>query len=173
MRSRLSAAYKGLNTLLMQAGAKDFRSGQIFNDTVFFEESVDIHHVFPKAWFAGKGISSNIYDSIINKTPLSARTNRIIGGIAPSAYLAKIQAGGDDTPAMPASTLNEHLASHLIDPALLRADDFPAFFAAREKALLKLIEQATGRSAYRGDADEPEQEVDPSPDAEQSRMAAE
>ena len=173
MRSRLSAAYKGLNALLMRAGAQDFRSGQVFDDAVFFDESVDIHHVFPKAWCAGKGISPNIYDSIINKTPLAARTNRIIGGVAPSAYLAKIQAGADKTPAMPASTLDEHLASHLIDPALLRADDFPAFIAAREKALLKLIEQATGRSAYRGDADEPEQEVDPSPDTDQPLMVAE
>ena len=68
---------------------------------------------------------------------------------------------------------DDHLTSHLIDPALLRANDFPAFIAAREKALLKLIEQATGRSAYRGDADEPEQEVDPSPDIDQTQMAAE
>ncbi len=173
MRSRLSAAYKGLNALLMRAGAQDFRSGQVFDDSVFFDESVDIHHVFPKAWCVGKGISPEIYDSIINKTPLSARTNRIIGGVAPSAYLAKLQAGGDKLPALPAATLDDHLASHLIDPGLLRADDFPAFIAAREKALLKLIEQATGRSAYRGDADEPEQEVDPSPDAEQPLMAAE
>lgn len=173
MRSRLSAAYKGLHALLMRAGAQDFRSGQEFDDTVFFDESVDIHHVFPKAWCAAKGISSNIFDSIINKTPLSARTNRIIGGVAPSTYLGKLQVGGDKTPALPAATLDHHLASHLIDPALLRADDFQAFIAAREKALLKLIEQATGRSAYRGDADEPEQEADPSSDAEQPLIAAE
>ena len=173
MRSRLSAAYKGAHALLMQTGAKDFRSGQVFDDTVFFDESVDIHHVFPKAWCAGRGISPNIYDSIINKTPLSARTNRIIGGVAPSAYLAKLQAGGDKAPPLPTATLDDHLASHLIDPALLRADDFHAFIAAREKGLLKLIEQATGRSAYRGDADEPEQEVDPSLDGEQTQMAAE
>lgn len=62
MRSRLSAAYKGVHALLMQAGARDFRSGQEFDHAVFFDESVDIHHVFPKAWCAGKGISPNIYD---------------------------------------------------------------------------------------------------------------
>ena len=173
MRSRLSAAYKGLNALLMRAGAQDFRSGQEFDDSVFFDENVDIHHVFPKAWCAGKGISPDVYDSIINKTPLSARTNRIIGGVAPSAYLAKLQAGGEKTLVLPAATLDSHLASHLIDPALLRADNFSAFIVAREKALLKLIEQATGRSAYRGNADEPEQEADPPSDAKQSLIAAE
>ena len=36
MKMRLSAAYKGMNVLLMKEGAKDFRSGQNFDDTVFF-----------------------------------------------------------------------------------------------------------------------------------------
>jgi hypothetical protein len=44
---------------------------------------------------------------------------------------------------------------------------------AREKALLKLVEQATGRPAFRGDADEPEQELDASPDEAEAAIAAE
>jgi hypothetical protein len=36
MRMRLSAAYKGVNALLMKEGAQDFRSGQKFDHTVFF-----------------------------------------------------------------------------------------------------------------------------------------
>ena len=35
MRMRLSAAYKGVNALLMKEGAQDFRSGQRFDHTVF------------------------------------------------------------------------------------------------------------------------------------------
>ena len=45
---RLSAAYKGMNALLMKEGAQDLRSGQKFDHTVFFGENVDIHHIFPK-----------------------------------------------------------------------------------------------------------------------------
>ena len=78
MRSRLSAAYKGINAMLMTKGAKDFRSGQEFDQTVFFDESVDIHHVFPREWCRQVGIPHGVYDSIINKTPLTARTNRIL-----------------------------------------------------------------------------------------------
>ena len=48
MRMRLSAAYKGVNALLMREGAQDFRSGQRFDHTVFFGENVDIHHIFPQ-----------------------------------------------------------------------------------------------------------------------------
>ena len=76
----------------MKEGAQDFRSGQKFDHTVFFGENVDIHHIFPQDWCKKQGIKPKVFDSIINKTPLSYRTNRIIGGVAPSDYLAKLEA---------------------------------------------------------------------------------
>lgn len=84
MRTRLSAAYKGIHALLMREGARDFRSGQKFDDTVFFDEAVDIHHIFPRAWCVAQHIPEKVFDNVINKTPLSYRTNPIIGGTAPS-----------------------------------------------------------------------------------------
>ncbi|MDR0673112.1 MAG: DUF262 domain-containing protein [Zoogloeaceae bacterium] len=137
MRSRLSAAYKGMNALLMDKGAKDFCSGQKFDDTVFFGENVDIHHIFPKAWCLGKGIRPEVFDSIINKTPLSYRTNRVIGGVAPSEYLARLKTAG-----MTDASLDENLRSHLIDPELLRADRFEDFLVSRQRCLLDLIREA-------------------------------
>ncbi len=73
MRMRLSAAYKGMNALLMQEGAQDFRSGQKFEQTVFFGENVDIHHIFPQNWCKGQGIKAAVFDSIINKHPSRIR----------------------------------------------------------------------------------------------------
>ena len=93
MRTRQSAAYKGIHALLMREGAKDFRSGQGYEQTVFFDEGVDIHHIFPEQWCKAQKIDVKIYDTVINKTPLSYRTNRIIGGVAPSLYLAKLELG--------------------------------------------------------------------------------
>lgn len=154
MRMRLSAAYKGVNALLMQVGAQDFRSGQKFNYTVFFDENVDIHHIFPQDWCKKNGFKPNVYDSIINKTPLSYRTNRIIGGSAPSGYLDKLQKGNGSNPSIDPSILDTYLKSHLIDPSLLRADKFNEFMEDRQKRLLKLIEQATGHTAYTGDIKE-------------------
>ena len=90
MTSRLSAAYKGVHVLLMQTGARDFRTGQDFSHAVYFGEGVDIHHVFPKAWCEAQKIGRSQYDTVVNKTPLFYKTNRMIGGAAPSAYLAKI-----------------------------------------------------------------------------------
>jgi hypothetical protein len=150
MRMRLSAAYKGMNVLLMKHGAQDFRSGQKFDDTVFFGENVDIHHIFPRDWCKKKGIDPKVYDSIINKTPLSYRTNRIIGGSAPSEYLAKLETGNKLTPAIASVELDGHLLSHMIAPDLLRTDRFSEFLEDRQKRLLGLIEAATGKQAYSG-----------------------
>ena len=156
MTSRLSAAYKGVNALLMNEGARDFRSGQPFNHATYFDEAVDIHHIFPRAWCQKAGIRREQFDTIINKTPLSSQTNRIIGGDAPSHYLGKLPHQGSASDA----EVDRHLQSHLIDPTLLRADDFDAFIAHRREALLALIEKAIGKSVYRGTAaDEPVEDV--------------
>lgn len=155
MKSRLSAAYKGVNALLMKQGALDFRSGQPFDHTVFFGEYVDIHHIFPKDWCTKQGISPKIYDSIINKTPLSYKTNRTIGGSAPSNYLQSLEKGNNkETPPIEPAQLNQYLSSHCINPELLRADNFNAFMEDRQKQLLALIEQAMGKTAYMGDVQE-------------------
>jgi len=162
MRMRLSAAYKGVNALLMKEGAKDFRSGQGFDHTVFFGEYVDIHHIFPQDWCRQNDHKPEIFDSIINKTPLSYRTNRKIGGAAPSQYLAVLETGDKKTQGIPPDRLDACLASHLIDPALLRADNFEAFLADRQKKLLVLIEAAMGKKAIGGEVpDGDEDESDP------------
>ncbi len=170
MRMRLSAAYKGVNALLMKTGALDFRSGQHFDHTVFFGEGVDIHHIFPRAWCKMNGIDPSIYDSIINKTPLSYRTNRIIGGVAPSAYLAKLEKGDADTPAIDVDQLDQYLTTHLIDPSLLHSDYFSEFMEDRQAKLLQLIEKAMGKSAYTGEDSEEGEEADFDEDAAEAAL---
>lgn len=158
LRTRLSAAYKGVHALLMRCGAEDFRSGQPFDQTVFFDENVDIHHVFPEAWCKHKqqAIKPEIYNSIINKTPLSARTNRIIGGVAPSTYLARLEKGGERIPPIPAERLESILRTHELDVGLMRTNDFNSFFNDRRERLLKLIEAAMGKPAVREDVAPPD-----------------
>lgn len=156
LRSRLSAAYKGVHALLMRTAAEDFRSGQPFDQAVFFDENVDIHHIFPEAWCKSQGIQPERYNSIVNKTPLSARTNRTIGGVAPSAYLGRLEKGGDGHPAIPADRLKTILLSHEIDVEILNANSFDKFFDDRRGRLLTLIEKAMGKAAVREDISPPD-----------------
>ncbi len=164
LRTRLSAAYKGIHALLMAEGAIDFRSGQPFGQAVFFDEYVDIHHIFPQDWCRKRKIEAKVFDTVINKTPLSYKTNRILGGVAPSDYLGRLEKGGKDAPAIDEAALNGYLASHAMDPALLRADDFDGFMADREAKLLSIIAKATGHPIALAQAaainDEPEEGED-------------
>jgi hypothetical protein len=170
MRMRLSAAYKGMNALLMKEGAQDLRSGQKFDHTVFFGENVDIHHIFPQNWCKSQGIKPAIFDSIINKTPLSYRTNRIIGGVAPSQYIAKLERGNETVPPIASEKLDVYLESHLIEPVLLRADKFETFMDERQKRLLALIEQAMGKAAYTGNVAEEGEDAEADEDATEAEL---
>ncbi len=149
LRTRLSAAYKGVNALLMRRGAEDFRSGQLFDQAVFFDENVDIHHIFPEAWCKQQGIKPEVYNSVINKTPLSARTNRIIGGIAPSDYLGRLLNGTGQNAPITADRLESILKSHEIAIGLMWENKFDLFFNDRRERLLALIEAAMGKPATR------------------------
>lgn len=145
LRTRNSAAYKGIATLLLRENALDFISGEPIDITSYFFEKIDIHHIFPEEWCKRQGISPDLYNSIINKTPLSARSNRIIQGHAPSKYLERIQkhAGYDK------ERMDKVLTSHVIDPVLLRSDDFYGFFEYRKEAILSRIEHAMGKPVAR------------------------
>jgi hypothetical protein len=54
------------------------------------------------------------------------------------------------TPSIDSRKLDVYLNSHLIEPSLLRSDKFEDFMEDRQKKLLPLIEQATGKAAYLG-----------------------
>jgi predicted lactoylglutathione lyase len=153
MYSRLSAAYKGVNALLLANGARDFLSGQKITAKFFFDESIDIHHIFPRDWCEKNNIKWTVFDSIINKTPLTARTNRILGGIAPSRYITRLQNGWESAPTIDPADLDTYLASHGINTPALRRDDFDAFMDDRRRMLLALVEAAMGKPAVRESQD--------------------
>ena len=145
LRTRNSAAYKGVFILQMQKGAKDFRTGDEIQWSNYFDDGIDIHHIFPQKWCEDNNISPNIYNSIINKTPISPRTNRMIGGRAPSLYLETITKISE----MTSEKVNEIMQSHMIPLEKLEADEFEGFMEARKEELIKQIEFVTGKSVQR------------------------
>jgi hypothetical protein len=145
LRTRNSAAYKGLYALLLKSGCLDFRTGEEITLQTYFDDKIDIHHIFPQKYCLESGIDPKRCDCVINKTALSAKTNRIIGGNAPDAYLARLQKqSGIDSERM-----QDILASHGIDSAALLNNDFTAFFEKREALLLQLVEKAMGKPVQR------------------------
>jgi hypothetical protein len=141
VRKRYGAVYQGLAALLRREGAIDWCTGEEINDVIYFEEQIDSHHIFPVAWCRKKGIDPKKYNCLINRTPLSAKTNKKIGSKAPSLYLEEFERSGTS-----ARRLDEILRSHAISPKTLRRDDFEAFFQMRANNLLTLIGKAMGKS---------------------------
>lgn len=149
LQTRLSAAYKGVMALLLKSGSMDLISGRPMDFTSFIDEAIDIHHIFPRA-YAEKHYKREKWNSIVNKTPLFARTNRILSGHAPSVYLNRIERDEKVT----TEKLNQYIESHLISVEQLRADNFNDYFAERAKSLLDLISAAMGKSIANRDSEE-------------------
>ena len=145
LRTRNSAAYKGIYALLMRNGSPDWMKAEPMNMATFFSYQVDIHHIFPKAWSEKNGIDTARRESIVNKTAISRTTNISIGGRSPAEYVTTLEKKAGVT----SEQLDDILESHEINPAALRAADFDAFFADRKERLLKLISEAMAKEAIR------------------------
>ncbi len=148
LRTRNSAAYKGISLLVLREGSEDWFWKASIRDLEIDEVSLDIHHVFPRAWCESRGISRSRYDSILNKTPLSYKANRKIGGQAPSAYIEKLQK--DKTVRLDDNSMNTILRSHALSAELLRNDDFDGFIEDRRERLGALVAKAMGKGVSRG-----------------------
>ena len=123
----------------MKSHATDWRTGNALTVTAYHDDPIDIHHIFPVAWCkADLPIPEWLYNSIINKTPVDAETNRRIGGRAPSDYLPLLRKRN--------ARLDETLRSHWLDPELLEDDDFSGCFIERGEQMLGLIGRAMGRN---------------------------
>ena len=158
LRDYNSAAYKGIFALLRQV--HDFQTGHTIREHTLSNETIETHHIFPRAWCCEKyGIPqskfrASHFNSVVNKTPLLGRTNRIIGGEAPSRYLDRIKAWTNQLTlefegSNKAVPVEDKLRSHLIPIDAFQADNFEEFFEKRKEALLKKIEEAMGKPVNR------------------------
>lgn len=132
-----SSVYNGIFNLLVIGGARDWISGNIPP-----HGDLDDHHIVPASWGA-TNLDGNVVHTILNRTPLTAETNRnVIGKDLPNVYLPRmIEQNGE-------SSVRATLETHFISPAafdiLLRdpfsQDDFDAFISERQRTIQDAIE---------------------------------
>lgn len=149
MQTRNSAAYNGVMGIILQDSPLDFMSANKMDIATYLDESTDIHHIFPRNYCKQQGYDSQKWDSVINKTPIYASTNRSIGGRAPSEYIGTMANKG-----LTQLQMREAISSHKIDYDLLRADDFDGFIIDRAIRLLDRIEQAMGKEISGRDSED-------------------
>ncbi len=126
-----AAAYKGVMNLVALSGARDFSN----NDGITFHD-LDDHHIFPQRFLKTKfKLTGGDANTIVNRTLIVDSTNRKISSKSPSAYLQAV---------IPDKHRSKILASHLIGAdarKAMEADDYEAFLAARERALVSLVKE--------------------------------
>jgi hypothetical protein len=134
---RGTSVYNGIFNLLVIQGARDWMTGNVPQ-----HGDLDDHHIVPESW-GKKKVQGDLINSILNRTPLTADTNRkVISDRLPNAYLPELMAKSGE------STIRAVFESHFISRAafniLLRdpfgPDDFEAFVAERQRTLQEAIE---------------------------------
>lgn len=146
LRSRNSAAYKGIDVLIQRNGAQDFfwkSTIRELDESDWEECKLDIHHIFPQAWCKSHDVGPKLFNSILNKTPISYKANRMIGGKAPSDYLVQLQKHKNVK--LDDAGMDTILATHHIDATYLRADDYSGFIEARRHLLIAEISNVMGK----------------------------
>lgn len=135
---RGTSVYNGIFNLLVLNGARDWISG-----TAPQHGDLDDHHIVPKSLGGDYGLQTSI-DTILNRTPLTAETNRdIIRDRLPNEYLPElIETSGEEN-------VRRILQSHFISDKAFKLltknpflpEDFEAFIEERERTLCDRIEQ--------------------------------
>jgi hypothetical protein len=137
---RQRALYKATIALLMKNRPKDFHKGFPLDKGVIEANAVDDHHIFPRKFLQGQGLSGMI-DSALNHTLIDKMTNIRIGGRAPSKYLTEMRSELGD------SLLKTILETHNLpaeDEGPLFQDDYEAFLEWRLARLNDLLRGALG-----------------------------
>jgi hypothetical protein len=147
LRTRNSAAYKGIYALTMRGDVKDWVYNQTISQGSYQDFAVDIHHIFPQKWCDNHNIDNALVQSIVNKTPISSATNRFISAKAPSRYVGELA----DRARITADEIQASITAHQVDVSYLLTDDFHAFFEDRRLRLLDLIGSAMGKPVLNSD----------------------
>lgn len=134
---RGTSVYNGLFNLLVLQGARDWVTGNVPQ-----YDDLDDHHIVPASW-GTKHLSGGLIHTILNRTPLTAETNRhVIGDRLPNVYLPQLIESNDE------ATVRTILQSHFISPTaqaiLMRnpftTNDFDEFIEERKRTLKEAIE---------------------------------
>jgi hypothetical protein len=134
---RGSSVYNGIFNLLVLQGARDWMTGNVPQ-----HGDLDDHHIVPDSW-GTDNLKGNLIHTILNRTPLTADTNRkVIGRRLPNQYLPElIKSNGEKAVR---GILGSHFISAAAESILLRkpftANDFEAFIIERQRTLQEAIQ---------------------------------
>lgn len=138
--ARQRALYRGVITLILSLGPRDFHNDARLTGELIIEHNVDDHHLFPAAYLDRHNVPTRLRDCVLNRTLIDRKTNIRIRDRAPSIYWQEISVAR--TPERFDQLLNSHLLPSAHASPLM-ADDFEAFLTWRQERIWREIQRAT------------------------------
>ncbi|WP_160169693.1 GmrSD restriction endonuclease domain-containing protein [Amycolatopsis rifamycinica] len=136
----LQALYKGVIALTLSTGARDFHTGSQIVSESLQKESIDAHHVFPKAFLQEFGPRDAPAELILNRALIDSTTNQRLGRTGPSKYFEVIE-----------ESLGQEQLTTILDSQLLPSDensglfvnDYQKFLDERKEIVIEEIKRVT------------------------------
>lgn len=136
-----TGVWKGIYALLMGRGARDWRTGQQFDQWTFEELGCSFHQIFPGSWCDQHGVDRVLSESLLNRTPMGRRTEVVISDAPPSRYLSRLQAKS----LMGDAEFDAMLDTHLLRSEDLHSSDIASFFQVRRENFIRMVGEAIGK----------------------------
>jgi len=140
-----SGVYRGLFSLLMARGARDWRTGKTFTAATAAELRPGFHQVFPDGFCRVHGVKPELAQSVLNRTPLGKRTEAVIEDADPKRYLSRLQSKA----IMEDEEFDAVLSTHELEPEYLFTSNWQAYFIDRRDRLVGIIEYAMNKQVVR------------------------
>lgn len=140
-----SGVYRGLFALLMARGARDWRTGKLFDASTVAELQPGFHQVFPPGFCRVHNVDPQLAASVLNRTPLGRRSESVMEGGDPKRYLSRLQSKA----IMEDDEFDAMLSTHELEPEYLFTSNWQAFFADRRDRFVGMIEYAMNKPVTR------------------------
>jgi hypothetical protein len=141
--TKASAVYRGILTLLIARGARDFGHQRAVL-RIARDLPIEDHHIFPQQFLRNHGIKGYIANGILNRTPILEKTNRQISSDAPVQYFSDHNVVGES--GIPEDILRGHAIDKDLVMATFDASLFERFRADRRAKIVAMIADVVGQT---------------------------
>jgi hypothetical protein len=147
--TKASAIYKGVISLLIAEGVRDFGKGR--RPVSSPGANIEDHHIFPQQFLRNSDIKGYMANGILNRTPIYGNTSRAIGSTAPEVYFYDKNIVGDE--GIDTKILECHAISSDLVTRPFSRDVFEAFCNDRQRKIASIIERVTEQKILTHDSE--------------------
>ena len=140
-----SGVYRGIYSLLMARGARDWRTGKRFDAESVVELQPGFHQIFPAGYCRVHNVDDQLAASVLNRTPLGKRSETVMEDSDPKRYLSRLQSKA----IMEDDEFDAVLATHELVPDYLLTSNWKALFDDRAERFIGIIEYAMNKPVLR------------------------